>query len=221
MRWKLGWANSKPWIWAWEVAELVSPPAFLCLHRQGQFSNTVPAGSPNATDSKGQGSALLMSLAGSPMPLPPGPATLYCPGKVQGLLSQVLQSAKGGASCSTLMIWVRWRGAGRASLPITPDTPRQTRGRTSSPNSTTSEGQGLAGDFQPKISASFLETTLSQMSELFVCFGWCRVFVVIVCLVLFEAGSLQSPTGLRTHYVDQVGLELIETCLPLLPQCWD
>ena len=60
------------------ISDLVSPPAFLCLHRQGQFSNTVPAGSPNATDSKGQGSALLMSLAGSPMPLPPG-LPLPCP----------------------------------------------------------------------------------------------------------------------------------------------
>lgn len=37
------------------------------------------------------------------MPLLPGPATLYCPGKVQGLLSQVLQSVKGGAGCPTLM----------------------------------------------------------------------------------------------------------------------
>lgn len=39
----LGWANSKPWIWAWEVAELVSPAALLGPHWQDQLSHTSPS----------------------------------------------------------------------------------------------------------------------------------------------------------------------------------
>jgi hypothetical protein len=31
MRWTLGWANSKPWIWVWVVAELISLPALSLL----------------------------------------------------------------------------------------------------------------------------------------------------------------------------------------------
>jgi hypothetical protein len=34
----VGWANSKPWVWAWVLAELVSPPALLYPHHQGQLS---------------------------------------------------------------------------------------------------------------------------------------------------------------------------------------
>jgi hypothetical protein len=46
-----GW--TQPWIWAWEVAELVSLPALLCLHCQGERSSTALASSPSATVSKG------------------------------------------------------------------------------------------------------------------------------------------------------------------------
>lgn len=35
----LGGPTQKPWIWAWEVAELVSLLALLCLHYQGKFSS--------------------------------------------------------------------------------------------------------------------------------------------------------------------------------------
>ena len=39
-------------------------------------------------------------------PPPPGPFLLYCPGKVQGQLSRVLQLARGGVSSLVLMpIW--------------------------------------------------------------------------------------------------------------------
>ena len=34
----LEWANSKPWIWVWVVAELVSPPALWHLYFQGKLS---------------------------------------------------------------------------------------------------------------------------------------------------------------------------------------
>lgn len=33
--------------------------------------------------------------------------------------------------------------------------------------------------------------------------------------------SLCSPFCCRTHYVYQTGLELIDICLPLSPECWD
>lgn len=37
MGWMLGWPNTKPWIWAWVAAELVTWPAPL---HQGQISST-------------------------------------------------------------------------------------------------------------------------------------------------------------------------------------
>lgn len=39
----LGWANSRPWIWAWVVTELVSPLAFWCPCHQGQLSHIAQA----------------------------------------------------------------------------------------------------------------------------------------------------------------------------------
>jgi hypothetical protein len=50
----LGWVNSKPWIGAWVVVELVILPALPHPHHQGQLSSTAPATSPNAAASKGQ-----------------------------------------------------------------------------------------------------------------------------------------------------------------------
>ena len=76
----LGWASSKPWIWAWEVAELVSPPTFPHPYHQGELSSTAPASSPKAAASKWQGqiSCFYAFGAGSPSPMPPGPALLCC-----------------------------------------------------------------------------------------------------------------------------------------------
>ena len=50
----LVWTDSKPWIWAWVVSELVSLPVLLYLYLQGELSDTTLA-------SKGAGSALLLS----------------------------------------------------------------------------------------------------------------------------------------------------------------
>jgi hypothetical protein len=36
----LGWAKSKPWIWAWVVAELVSLLALPNPHHQGELSSS-------------------------------------------------------------------------------------------------------------------------------------------------------------------------------------
>jgi hypothetical protein len=51
---KLGWTNSRPWIWAWDVAELVSPPALPHTHHQDDFSSTAPASSSIARAGKGR-----------------------------------------------------------------------------------------------------------------------------------------------------------------------
>jgi hypothetical protein len=42
MGWMLGWINSKAWIWAWEVSELVSPSALLYPHTTGMSSAALP-----------------------------------------------------------------------------------------------------------------------------------------------------------------------------------
>jgi hypothetical protein len=49
----LGWANSKPWIWAWEVDKLVSLPALLYQNPQGELSIKALGSSPNAAAGKG------------------------------------------------------------------------------------------------------------------------------------------------------------------------
>lgn len=48
----MGWANSKAWILAWVVTELVSLPAFLCPLYQGELFSIVLASSPNVIASK-------------------------------------------------------------------------------------------------------------------------------------------------------------------------
>jgi hypothetical protein len=50
----LGWVNSKPWIWAWELSEMVIPSALLNLHHPGKLSCPVLAGPSNAAASKKQ-----------------------------------------------------------------------------------------------------------------------------------------------------------------------
>jgi hypothetical protein len=51
----LGWPNSKSWIWAWVVAELVSLPALLGPHHHCELFSTALASSPNAAAGIGQG----------------------------------------------------------------------------------------------------------------------------------------------------------------------
>lgn len=64
----LVWASSKPWIWAWGLAKLVSLPALLSLHHQGELSSSVLATSPSATTDK---SYKVGSLALMPSSVPP------------------------------------------------------------------------------------------------------------------------------------------------------
>jgi hypothetical protein len=40
-------------------------------------------------------------------------------------------------------------------------------------------------------------------------------------IIFFEKVSPHSPGSPGTHSVDQAGLELTETHLPLPPECWD
>jgi hypothetical protein len=87
MEYMLEWANSKPWIWASEVVELVSPPALLCPHHQGEFSSATQASSPNAVASNGQGQLSCSHIlwANTSIPLLSGSGLLCCPGDVRGL----------------------------------------------------------------------------------------------------------------------------------------
>lgn len=52
-------------------------------------------------------------------------------------------------------------------------------------------------------------------------FGWLAFccFVVVVCFVFFEAGSLCVPGWCETQCVDYDGLRLTEICQPV--ECWD
>lgn len=110
----LEWAKSKPWIWAWLVAELVSLPSLLLPHHWGQLSSTGLASSPSALawQRQSQLSCSRALRASSPHlhpqppllpPMPTEPALLCCPGEVQGLLSQVLQPVRDRASSSFFM----------------------------------------------------------------------------------------------------------------------
>lgn len=102
----LRWDNSKPWIWAGVVVQLVSSPALLFLDHQSDLSSTATAKLPNAAASKMQGQLSYSPVfrASSPVPHPqPGSAGLYCPGKVQDLLSGGLQPVKGRDSSTFLM----------------------------------------------------------------------------------------------------------------------
>jgi hypothetical protein len=47
------------------------------------------------------------------------------------------------------------------------------------------------------------------------------VCLVLFCFVLGDRVSLRRPGWPETHSVNQVGLKLAETCLPLPPKCWD
>jgi hypothetical protein len=82
----LVWANSKAWIWAWVVAELVILLALPYLNQEGKLSSTSAAGLLNATISREQGqlSCPHALSAGSPAPTPPESAPLCCSGEAWG-----------------------------------------------------------------------------------------------------------------------------------------
>ena len=50
-----GVVKSKLWIWAWVVAELLSPPVLLHPHHHGKLLSTAPGSSPSAAAGKGLG----------------------------------------------------------------------------------------------------------------------------------------------------------------------
>lgn len=91
--------------WASVVVELVSPPALPSPHYQDELSSIVLARSPFAAMSKGTGPVLLLSysVASSSASTPPGPALLFCPGKVQGPISWVQKLVKGRDNSPALM----------------------------------------------------------------------------------------------------------------------
>jgi hypothetical protein len=77
----LGWAYSVPWIWAWEVAELVSTLAIPYLHHQGEFSSTSPGRPPKMTPSAGKSGSAFMPSGAFLHPISPEPAPICCPVK--------------------------------------------------------------------------------------------------------------------------------------------
>jgi hypothetical protein len=88
----LGWTNWELWIWAWLATELV-------WLSQDELSSSALARLSNATISRRQIQLLLSCPQGwLPAPMPPEPAPLCCPVKVQGPFSQVLQPVRGWAS---------------------------------------------------------------------------------------------------------------------------
>lgn len=99
----LGWVSSKPWIWAWMIAELVSLLALLRPHHQGELSDTAPASSSSATAGKGSGQVSCSHAIGADIPAPTalGPALLCCPSEVL-LLFLVLQMVRRRASCPAI-----------------------------------------------------------------------------------------------------------------------
>ena len=95
------WASSQPWIWAWVVAELVSPPACLDSCHQGQLQHTVQVGLwqalPSAAGDEGLSTLSCTQATAEPAhppaagggvgdggarsSLPPGHLLLCCPGR--------------------------------------------------------------------------------------------------------------------------------------------
>jgi hypothetical protein len=87
----LVWANSKSWIWAWVIVELISLLVLQHPYQQGQLSSIARVSSPSAVAAKkwGQLFCSYCSLQ---------PALLCCPGEVWGPLSRVLQPVRVWAS---------------------------------------------------------------------------------------------------------------------------
>jgi hypothetical protein len=80
---------------------------WLSLIHRGKLCSTALARLPSTIIGRRQGrlSCSHALRAGLPMPLPSGPAPLCYPGKVQGLLFQVLQPSKGRVNSPALTTW--------------------------------------------------------------------------------------------------------------------
>lgn len=100
----VGVTNSKPWIYAWVVAELVSPPALPCPHHQDELSSSGPANLPSATATKGQDHVSCSHSLRLAHLSPSHQSLLYCdwcPLRCRNL-SQMLQPGSGGVSSTDL-----------------------------------------------------------------------------------------------------------------------
>jgi hypothetical protein len=100
----LEWVKSKPWIWAWVVAELVSFQA-LILTTKASSPALLWLGHPKL-------SCFPALRAGSSTPKPPEATPLCYPVKARGPASQVLKSVRGWASSPTL------KPSGLAPVPL-------------------------------------------------------------------------------------------------------
>jgi hypothetical protein len=66
----LKWANSKPWIWAWVIGELVSPWALSYPHQQSKLSRTAVTRLPSATVDRRQSQLSGSHAFGADLPAP-------------------------------------------------------------------------------------------------------------------------------------------------------
>jgi hypothetical protein len=123
---RLGWANSKPWIWACEVSVPVSLSVLQFPYHREELSSTASFSSSNGTTSKGQNqlSHCYALGAGSSSPTLWWLALLCCPGKVQDPLSWILQQVRGRDSSPAQLTLepaflpaIGVKGWGRAFLP--------------------------------------------------------------------------------------------------------
>lgn len=99
------WATLISWFWAWVVAGLVSLLAFPHCHLPGELASSALASSVNVADSK-EWSRFFCSHTfryTSAIFALPRAVLLFIPGKVQGLLSELLHLMRGWASSSVLM----------------------------------------------------------------------------------------------------------------------
>lgn len=109
----LWWANSKPW--AWEVAELFSPPVLPYLYHKQELCSTVPAKPPNATiiiRRQGQ-----FSCSMPPEQMPPEPVSCTTPASQgAGPVSKLLRTMR----CLDFSSAVISSGLAHPSLPSGP-----------------------------------------------------------------------------------------------------
>ena len=105
MGWMLWWANSQPWFWAWAARGLVSCLAFPPGHYPDELSSTVASSANTAYFKELQ----QLSCFGTLRPrsrslISPGPALLFCPGKLQALCPNCCRGNIGGVIGSVLLL---------------------------------------------------------------------------------------------------------------------
>lgn len=100
----LQWANSKPWIWLWVVAELVSLPALLYTQHQGEISSTTQASLPNAIAGRDHGQLFLYHALRASLPNHTSSTMLLSRGVgVSSLPSAAASKGLGQLSCSHML----------------------------------------------------------------------------------------------------------------------